>query len=279
MQMPFGVSAMTYTYARYSLAYALQSISRFGLTQVEIWGQHPHAAVALLDEPYLTRINQLLKDNSLTVSMFTPEQLGAPVAIGSADPLIRDYSVRYFCRAADAAAAMGTHQMLMTSGALLNDEDPGEVWIRALDSLQAIADYARSKDVDLVLEPLARAESPLLYKLPQLKAAYDALAVYSPKVMVDLVPMHLNGETLADYFQVFGRDLTVIHFIDCDGSSIKHLVPGDGVIDFTEVIAAMKEHAFSGSLSLELGDTYHADPNAAVQRSLDVLDSLLVENW
>jgi fructoselysine 3-epimerase len=279
MQLPFGVSAMTYTYARYSLAYALKSVSGFGLSEVEIWGHHPHAPVPLLDKKYLEQINRLLAENSLTVSMFTPEQLGAPVAIGSSNPLIREYSIRYFCKAADAAAAMGTRRMLMTSGTLLRDEDPEQVWQQALKSLQTIADHARSQGVSLVLEPLAKDESPLLCDLSQLKEAYDALAGFDPQVMVDLVPMHLNGENLADYFQTFGKDLSVIHFIDCDGSTIKHLVPGDGVIDFPEIVRTMSHHNFTGSLSMELGDTYHSAPDHAVQRGLDVLHKLLAENW
>ena len=279
MKMPFGVSAMTYTYARYSLAQALQSVAGFGLSEVEIWGHHPHAAVELLTPQYLEEINRLLDEHALQVSMFTPEQLGAPVAIGSPNSLIREYSIRHFCRAADAAAAMGTQRMLMTSGTMLLDEKPELVWKHALESLQTIADHARAQGVSLVLEPLAREESPLLYNLVQLKEAYDALAGYDPQVMVDLVPMHLNGENLADYFQTFGQDLSVIHFIDCDGTTFKHLVPGDGVIDFPEVVRTMKQFDFTGSVSMELGDTYHLAPDDAVGRALAYLEKLMVENW
>ncbi len=275
MNMPFGVSAMTYTYARYSLPFTLSSIARLGLSEVEIWGNHPHAPVDLMDTPYLSQVQYLLSKEQLGVSMYTPEQLSSPVSIGSSNDTIRAHSIRYFCRAADAAAELGTHRMLMTSGTILKDEHPKATWHRSLDSLKIIAEHAQRKGVSLVLEPLAPEESPMMCSLKQVKEAFDELASLNAKVMVDLVPMVLCGDTLEEYFQVFGDDLSVIHFIDCDGTSIRHLVPGEGIIDFPKIMRTLNENRFAGSVSLELGEAYHSEPEDALRRSLDTIDRLL----
>jgi protein FrlC len=274
MDYPFIVSAMTYTYARYPLEHTLTAIARQGLTHVEIWGGHPHAAVELLDSRFLVRINGLLNANGLSVTMFTPEQISAPVAVGSPDPLIREYSVRYFCRAAEAAAAMGTSRMLMTAGTVLTGQNVQQAWDLSMDSLLKIGRHAQELGVRLVLEPLDREESPLMNSLASLSEAYRRLTEIKPEVMVDLVPMFRNGEDLSDYFSHFGPDLSVIHFIDCDGRTFKHLVPGDGVMNFAPVMQAIKSHGFTGILSLELGDTYHGDPDCALARALIAIDEL-----
>jgi len=277
LHYPFGLSPMTYTYARYSLEYTLSAAEKHGFFEIEIWGGHPHAAVELLDEGYLKKLTDLLAKYKLTVSMFTPEQLAAPVSIGSHDPHIKDYSVRHFCRAVDAAAVMGAPRMLMTSGTVLADEDPKKAWDRAMDSLTHIARYGMERGVKIVLEPLAKEESPLLNSLPTLEKAYQELSPFRPEVMVDLVPMHLNQERLEDYFTVFGQDLSVIHFIDCDGKTIKHLIPGDGVIDFTSIMETIKARNFKGSVSLELGDSYHENPDQALVKSLEKVKQLALE--
>ena len=52
------------------------------------------------------------------------------------------------------------------------------------------------------------------------------------------------------------------HFSDCDGKKHGDLPPGRGVVDFPPYLAAMKDAAFEGTISIEL--EFAPDPSRIV---------------
>jgi|GEM_PF-3405619 len=265
------LAAMNFVFARYSLDHALAAIAAAGFRHLELWGGHPHAATPYMLTPYRQEVEALLRQHNLSLTMYTPEQIAFPYSIASENRWIREVSVDYFRQAVDVAAALGVPRMLMTAGTCPLDADPDRALEFCLGSLDEICRYAADHGVRIVLEPLAPEESPLLNSLPTLRQAYEQLRQHGTEVMADLAPLCLNGESLDDYFNAFGERLSVIHCIDCDGNSIRHLVPGEGTIDFPELARTVRRHGFCGTLSIELGVAYHTAPAAALIRAKDYL--------
>lgn len=268
-------AVMTYVFAKFSLKFAIEAIADSGWRYVELWGGYPHLAVDHVDADYVRRqIKPMIAHSGLEVTMYTPEQLMYPVAISSSDRRIREYSIDYFRRSADIAAALGSGRMLLTSGSSLLDDDVETSMSHCLQSMEIICEHARDLGVTVVLEPLAPAESRLVNSLSTLERAYEALQHLDVEVMADLVPLDLRGESLSAYFGVFGSRLSTIHFIDGDGTSPRHLIPGQGRIDLRNAAEACKAAGFSGVVSLELGAAYHDDPVPAVNQAIKYVEDL-----
>jgi len=262
------LSAMTYVFAKHSLEYTLFAIADCGLRELELWGGYPHAAIVHMGDNQILETRNLLNRYGLEVVLFTPQQLNVPVAISSHDENVRKYSIGYFKKAVDIAAKLGSPRVLLNSGACLLDADPDKALHIVLEGLKEICVYAGKRNIAIVLEPVSKKESPLIYSLSTLKTAYDYLAPYGAEAMVDLIPLFLNGEDLASYFEAFGSRLSVIHFIDCDGKTIDHLIPGEGVIDFQRLVTVLKKYDFSGTISFELGAAYLEMPTEALRKTI-----------
>jgi len=269
------LTMMTYVFAKYSLSTALQAIHDAGFTRVELWGGSPHAAVEHLNPKSIKNLKECLQQNQLQVIMYTPEQISYPVAISSRDDSIRQYSINYFKRAVEIASEIGAPRLLVSSGTHLLDDHIEVAYDNCLNSLKIISSYAGEHGIKVVIEPLTQLESGLIFSHETLLNAWFALAEYPIEVMVDLVPMHLNQESLESYFHSFGSHLSVIHFVDCDGETIRHLIPGEGKINFDQVISILRNHHFSGYLSFEIGAAYHQNPFIATQQCLSRVQSLL----
>lgn len=267
MNDPFRLSMMTYVFAKYSLPYALKSIHEIGFTQVELWGGASHAAVEHLNPVSIQKLRDCLRENRLTVSMYCPEQIMYPVAISSLDKSIRQYSIDYFKRAVIIASEIGTSRLLISSGTNLQDDDLEKAFRNSIESIKTIIRYAAEHGVTVVIEPLSHFESDLIVSYKSLHDAWLELNEFPVEVMVDLVPMFLNQESLDTYFNTFGSHLSVIHFVDCDGESVLHLIPGEGKIDFISIINTLRKYCFSGTISLEIGAKYHTNPAEATKKS------------
>lgn len=88
--------------------------------------------------------------------------------------------------------------------------------------------------------------------------------------MVDTIPLAVEGENLADYFEQLQDDLIHIHFID--GNPTGHLAWGDGSLPLEDYINTLVKHQYNGALTLEFTSSqYLLDPNKALEASLKTL--------
>ena len=159
------LSAMTSVFAKHSLEHTLLAIAECGLRSLELWGGYPHAAVVHMNDKKILEIRNLLNRFGLEVVMFTPQQLNVPVAISSHDESVRKYSLGYFKKAVDIAAKLGSPRVLLNSGTCLMDAEPDKSMHLLLQGLKEICVYAQERNIAIVLEPVCKEESPLVYSL------------------------------------------------------------------------------------------------------------------
>ena len=68
---------------------------------------------------------------------------------------------------------------------------------------------------------------------------------------LDIGHCALTGANPADAIKILGDRLGALHVHDNDARADQHLMPGCGVIDFTEVIKALKEVGYKGEFTYE----------------------------
>ncbi len=86
------------------------------------------------------------------------------------------------------------------------------------------------------------------------------------KIVLDV--NHIFKEPIKDFVETLGNRIATLHVSDCDGIDEKHWLPGEGIIDFPEFIAALEKINYKGVFMLETADRPLTE-YAALKKRLD----------
>ena len=160
------------------------------------------------------------------------------------------------------AAELGCDYMEINSGWGYWNEDRDEAWRRSREMLHRLAEVASEMGITLVMETLRPQESQLVVTLADARRMFEEVDHPSLKVMIDTVAMSVSGETIDQWFDVFGDDIRNMHFVDCN--PFGHLVWGDGNRNMSEWVSALDRYGYELYLGQEITDgRYLMDPAAA----------------
>ncbi|QRG68874.1 sugar phosphate isomerase/epimerase family protein [Brevibacillus choshinensis] len=269
------ITGMNFHYLHYPLTYFLDSMVRFHMEQIELWGAAPHLYVEDLSLTEIKNIRREIESRGLKVVCFTPEQCMYPINLAAKEQAIRERSRRYFEKSIEASAELQSELVLVTAGWGYRNESREEAWKRACDSLQQLAEYASQRGITLALEPLQPVESNLVCNLTDLAEMLRAIGSPAVKGMVDTVAMAVEGEDLNRYFERLGENLAHIHLVD--GKPGGHLAWGDGNLPLASYMDILERCGYTGALSLEFTSSqYLMEPDKAVEASLRQLGAFVV---
>ncbi|WP_166802500.1 sugar phosphate isomerase/epimerase family protein [Microvirga pakistanensis] len=269
------VCGMNFHYFRHPLTQFLNDAAALGLTKIEIWGASPHFYVEDKSLEAARRMKKAVRERSLEVVCFTPEQCIYPINIASEEETLRDRSIKYFLDCLNVCVEIESPYLLVTPGWGYANEDADPAWQRSSDALALIARRAEGLGVDLLLEPLTLTESNIINTASDLRRMMDEINSPAVKAILDTVAMAVAGETVADYVAAVGEKLAHVHLIDgdMDGS---HLAWGDGTLPLEDYLQALEKADYKGCLSLEFtSPKYWLDPLPPMQKSLELIKSLI----
>ncbi|WP_160724175.1 sugar phosphate isomerase/epimerase family protein [Bacillus sp. USDA818B3_A] len=270
------ITGMNFHYKHYPLEYFLDAMVRYECKNIELWGASPHFYVDELTLHEMKNIKREIDRRNLSVVCFTPEQCVYPINLAAKEERIRERSIQYFIKSAEAAKELEAPLLLVTPGWGYENEDRHEAWKRTRDSLEKLSKVAGELGLTLALEPLTRVESNIINDAKSLKAMLKEVNSPFLKGMIDTIPMALANEDFNDYFSILKDEIVHIHFID--GKPEGHLVWGDGVLPLQRYMDQLSHHGYQGSLTLEYTSyQYVQNPNEAMERTLDVLSGLLAD--
>ncbi|ASS91411.1 sugar phosphate isomerase/epimerase family protein [Aeribacillus pallidus] len=268
------ITGMNFHYKHYPLEYFLDAMVRYGFKNIELWGASPHFYVDDVSLQDTRKVKKEIDRRDLSVVCFTPEQCVYPINLAAKEERIREKSVQYFIKSAEVAKELGAPMLLVTAGWGYENEDRQEAWKRTRDSLERLSKVAADLELVLVLEPLTRAESNLIYDSKSLKTMLDEVNSPYLKGMIDTIPMALANEDFYNYFSLLNDNLIHIHFID--GKPEGHHVWGEGVLPLQKYIGQLSQIGYKGSLTLEYTSyQYVQNPDAAIERTLKVLSDVI----
>jgi fructoselysine 3-epimerase len=268
------LTGMNFHYKHYPFEYFLDAMVHYEFENIEIWGASPHLYVDDLTILEIRNIKKEIDRRNLSVVCFTPEQCVYPINIAAKEDSIREKSLQYFIKSAQAAKELDAPLLLVTPGWGYENEDPNEAWKRSRDSLEKLSDVAARLDIVLALEPLTRVESNLIYDSNSLKLMLNEVNSPSLKGMIDTIPMVLANEDFTDYFTALKEDIVHVHFID--GKPDSHLVWGDGILPLEKYIDQLNQAGYKGALSLEYTSyQYVQDPDMAIERTFKALTNVI----
>jgi protein FrlC len=262
------VAGMNLGYNFFSFEYFLDSMVRVGAESIELWGGFPHIYFDSTIHPTIGEIKKAVDGRGLHINCYTPEQLLYTYNIAAPEPEVRAMSVEFFRRNIYAACQLGTKTVLMTSGHGYADKPLEEAWKWSRESLHELGEFAGKLGMTIALENLQPTESNLVYTLPALKRMLDELGSPNIKAMVDVVPMHLAGETMQQYLDTFGDDLIHVHVVD--GEPTGHMAWGDGQLPLDEDVKCLCDNDYRHTITFEIANSmYLYDPESAFQKSFE----------
>ena len=128
-----------------------------------------------------------------------------------------------------------------------------------MDGLRAAGEYADERGVSVALECWTRFETYFLNRLEQAVELWEAIGLTNGGVMGDTFHMNIEEASLGDAIRHAGPHLAHMHLADSN-----RLPPGYGHCDFREVLRALDQVDYTGTLAFELlpdtADPFHRLP-------------------
>lgn len=273
------VSIMGPSYVHYPLEYFLDSLMACGVHQVDLWGAEPFFYRADYDTPQeaeveLRRIRGEMAARDQKCVIYTPETLGYPFNFSDPLPRLLARTVEHFKWCMEDAHILECPRVFINSGCGMRSLPREESLARLVETVRKIADLAEESDIILTLEQLQPYESNLVVTKEDMRYVLEEVSSPNLRVCVDLVAMDVQGETLEEYFDLFGDRIEWIHYSD---SHHEELGTGSyGQERLRHWIDVLEEHDFENGIDLEVNDSiYWEDPHGPHMRSCAYLREML----
>lgn len=258
-----------YPYGRYSLEYALDSLQRIGGEKIEFYACFPHFHIDDVEYSDLKALKRKLKDRSLRVECFTPEQCLYPVNIAAKNVNARKRSLDVFRKSILYGAELGAKYVVVLAGYGTLDEDERFAWTRSVESLGVLGDAAEGCGVTLALETSPR-EYTTTHNSKDVVRMIKEVGSPAIKGMIDTATLGYSGETMRQAIRDLEGNLRHVHV--ADGVPNGHLILGEGNLNIPEMLEELDGIGYEGFLSLEiLNDRYIREPEKAMEISYQKL--------
>jgi sugar phosphate isomerase/epimerase len=247
----------TNAYRHYPLAYALRTLSDYGYQGIELWAKGEH--ITPFDSK--DRWQQIKED----IAAHGLEVFAVSAHLDFVAPRAdkRKEQIERFIRVLDMAEFFGVAQVHTASGGLYQDmsfEQQAEYFVQAM---QVIGPEAESKNIRIGLEP--EPEKWLSTPGQVVRLIEEELTPGVFGVVVDLAHADGVGENPVGYINRVAPYLLHIHLDDVHQGMYphRHLIPGEGCIDYREVFSRLRELGYGGWLSVELNRHIRGPAQAA----------------
>ncbi len=278
MRLAFSTNA----YLRYPFDEAAGRIAAIGYEGLEILADVPHAWPAGLLEGPKRAILAAMERHGLSFSNMNAFMMNAVAdprqpywypSFIEPDANYRRIRIDHTRRALSLCAELGAPHITTEPGGPIA---PGQTRQEAIDLfvevLKPLAEHAHNEGVLLLIEP---EPGLLLETTDQYLEVAERLDAPSIGLNFDVGHAFCVGEDLPKAIAKLAPHTHHYHLEDIAANRVHHhLVPGMGVIDFAEVVAAIRGTGYDGWLTVELypfGD----DPDAAAKGAMDVLRPLV----
>jgi len=260
------IACMNMHYKNYSLEYFLNSVQRIGFESVAFWGGPPHFTLDSAGYEDTRKLRKKIVEHGLSCTCFTAAALLPPNQFAMDIPEHIEDTYQYFTNGVRVASELGASVMAANSGYGLKTCSREDAWARSRDMLRRVSEFAVDYGVTLTIESLRPPETNLVVTLEDTKRMVDEVNHPNLKVMIDTTAVGVSGESVWDWFRVFGTEIKNMHFID--GTPFGHLAWGDGAYSLDNMLHCLNQYSYEGPLGLEItARQYLDDPSAADLRT------------
>lgn len=174
---------------------------------------------------------------------------------------LRERRLAMLVRCARIAADLGAAQLSVWSGVLPAGENEDEGWVRLEEGVWRLCEAAEELGVGVAFEPEPGmlVQSMTDWERLRGRVTHAALGLTLDVGHVRCTESYGPEEAIARY----AADLRNVHLDDMRGRVHDHLQIGEGELDFSAILGALREAGYGGVASVELSRHSHAAVDAA----------------
>ena len=268
------IAACNAQYLRRPFSEFVETQRQLGIRQMEFVAQVPHLwcdDIACEDE---SRAASLLRDAGIGVAAFTPRIYRYSIcAEPGSQQAIATYA--YFANTIKIAAKLHAPVFCAETGGGAFDVPADVLWDRARKTLSAFCAMAEEAGVLLAVGSAAREDSPILTTLSELARMKREIGHESFRIVLDTQTASLAGETIPEWFDSFGDDISLVRFVD--GNYNGYRPWGEGCLTCGKFAEQIALSGYKGVLSqYRKGDYDVSDPVGADARNYRYLAERLI---
>jgi len=268
----------TWSFSSLSLEKALKHIRDAGFTEVEINANMAHLDPRICKRQELPQIRNLLKDLSLHPNSVHMPIDGADISTSNLEE--RRQAIKLltdtleYCRAIECPIAVmhPSHFNSLYLGVEVMKKN-------SMEALREIVPKAEDLGVKIALENMIEREKRRFGS-----RIYDLVKIIedigSPYVGICLDTGHTNllpdpNISLKDEIIQAGERLWTLHVHDNDGVEDRHWPPGDGSINWSQVVTGLRKVNYQGVFMMEVQERGNPDELASkcLQKATDILNT------
>ena len=280
MKLAFSTNA----YLNFSCAEAVRRLAAIGYHGVEIMADVPHAWPAFLLEEQKQAIRDALTQNRLAISNINafmmhavndPRQRYWHPSWIEPDRHYRQIRIDHTMGALTLARELGAPCITTEPGGPV---EPGESWSKALklfvEMLKPVIEHAEKEHVLLLIEPEPGLLVETADQFLELMQHIDSPAV---GMNFDIGHAFCVNDDPGTTIPRMKKHIRHFHLEDIAATRVhRHLVPGEGAIDFAAALRAIQGIGYDGWVTIELYP-YVEDPDGAARTALARVKKLLSE--
>ncbi|MFC2081191.1 sugar phosphate isomerase/epimerase family protein [Bacteroidota bacterium] len=209
-------------------------------------------------------IRKITDDHGIEVVCYTK----GVKELESTDEAIISKGIDEFKNRLEVAHILGSNRIMMNQGGSTPDRDANRK--NLIKSLEKVIPIATSEGIEVTIEHHNNPKAPFrtsadfdeaLAVVPDLRIAYDSGNIY------------IAGEDPVQGYKNNQEQITHIHFKDFSPDG-RLCIPGQGIIDFQNLIKAMKEANFSGYINPEV-PMKQTDGYECYKKAMEILGPLI----
>ena len=194
-------------------------------------------------------LDVLLADSGMEVCGISTGQVYAEYgfSLTDTDPVRMEKLIKIFFGLIDLASGYGQKINLGRVRGNLDEKDREKSWKTFAESIRKVCDYAASKGVDLLLEPVNRYELNFINNLEDGHKLLESLEISNLWLMADVFHMNIEDASITGELAKYYEWVKYLHFADSN-----RLAPGWGHTDFESIISLLQEKKYDGWISFEM---------------------------
>lgn len=170
------------------------------------------------------------------------------LCLASPNPETRRRAVERLKTYLDYATPLGALVVIGLMQGLRSDEPDGALAAgRIAQGLRQAADHAAAVKGLLVLEPVNHLQVGFHHTAAEAEALVARVGSPGLGYMLDTIHLHIEERSVADTIRAHGNRIRHFHLCESNGGPF-----GSGAIDFSGVLAALRESGYTGCVSVKI---------------------------
>lgn len=223
------------------------------------------------EEIDISAVRALIRNLGLEIPAISTGQVfaGAGLCFTDPDEAIRNKAINVIEGLIELASEFGAKINIgRVRGSITIGGSKEAAKYRFIETMRHLSDHSLKYGVELIIEPVNRYEINFINSLNDGAMILDDIKRNNVKLMPDLFHMNIEDRSIIGSFKKHIKVISYIHIADSNREA-----PGQGHLDFHEIINVLNELNYRGWLSAEILPI--PDPYTAAKLSIDHIRTLI----